>query len=118
MAKRGGFPGGAMPGNMNNLMKQAQRMQRQMEETTKELEEKEITASAGGGAVSVTVSGKKEVLSVKLSEEVVDPDDIEMLEDLIMAATNEALRQIEEASQQSMSKITGGLGGLGGGFPF
>ena len=82
MAKRGGFPGG-MPGNMNNLMKQAQRMQRQMEETTKELEEKEYSASAGGGAVTVTVSGKKEVLSVKLAEEVVDPDDIEMLQDLI-----------------------------------
>ena len=117
MAKRGGFPGG-MPGNMNNLMKQAQKMQKQMEEATKELEEKEITAAAGGGAVEVTVSGKKEVVKVKLSEEVVDPDDIEMLEDLIRAATNEALRQIEEYSQQSMSKITGGMGGLGGGFPF
>ena len=117
MAKRGGFPGG-MPGNMNNLMKQAQKMQKQMEEATKELEEKEITAAAGGGAVEVTISGKREVTKVKLAEEVVDPDDIEMLEDLIMAATNEALRQIEEASQQSMSKITGGLGGMGGGFPF
>ena len=118
MAKRGGFPGGAMPGNMNNLMKQAQRMQRQMEEAQKELEEKEVTAAAGGGAVEVTVSGKHEVTKIKLSEEVVDPDDIEMLEDLIMAATNEALRQIEELSQASMAKITGGLGGLGGGFPF
>lgn len=118
MAKRGGFPGGAMPGNMNNLMKQAQRMQRQMEETTKELEEKEYSASAGGGAVTVTVSGKKEVLSVKLAEEVVDPDDIEMLQDLIVAATNEALRKMEEESQAAMSKLTGGLGGLGGGFPF
>lgn len=118
MAKRGGgFPGG-MPGNMNNLMKQAQKMQRQMEETTKELEEKEVTATAGGGAVEVTVSGKKEVVKVKLAEEVVDPDDIEMLEDLIVAATNEALRKMEELSQQSMTKITGGLGGLGGGFPF
>ena len=117
MAKRGGFPGG-MPGNMNNLMKQAQRMQRQMEETTKELEEKEYSASAGGGAVTVTVSGKKEVLSVKLAEEVVDPDDIEMLQDLILAATNEALRKMEEESQAAMSKLTGGLGGLGGGFPF
>ncbi|MCI9137054.1 MAG: YbaB/EbfC family nucleoid-associated protein [Lachnospiraceae bacterium] len=117
MAKRGGFPGG-MPGNMNNLMKQAQKMQKQMEEATKELEEKEVTAAAGGGAVEVTISGKKEVTKVKLAEEVVDPDDIEMLEDLIMAATNEALRQIEEASQQTMSKITGGLGGIGGGFPF
>ena len=117
MAKRGGFPGG-MPGTMNNLMKQAQRMQRQVEETTKELEEKEYSASAGGGAVTVTVSGKKEVLSVKLAEEVVDPDDIEMLQDLIVAATNEALRKMEEESQAAMSKLTGGLGGLGGGFPF
>ena len=116
MAKRGGFPGGmGMPGNMNNLMKQAQRMQRQMEEKQKELEEKQYSASAGGGAVTVTVSGKKEVLSVKLSEEVVDPDDIEMLEDLIMAATNEALRKMEAETQAVMSKLTGGLGG---GFPF
>ena len=115
MAKgRGGFPGG-MPGNMNNLMKQAQKMRRQMEEATKELEEKEVTASAGGGAVEVTVSGKKEIVKIRLAEEVVDPDDIEMLEDLIMAAANEALRQMEEMSQQSMAKITGGLGG---GFPF
>ena len=117
MARRGGFPGG-MPGNMNNLMKQAQKMQRQMEENQKALEEKEFTATAGGGAVEVTISGKREVTKVKLQEEVVDPDDVEMLEDLIMAATNEALRQIEEISAQSMSKITGGLGGMGGGFPF
>jgi len=117
MAKRGGFPGG-MPGNMNNLMKQAQRMQRQMEETTKELELKEYTAAAGGGAVSVTVSGKKEVTAVKISPEAVDPDDVEMLEDLIMAATNEAFRQMEEANSAAMSKLTGGLGGMGGGFPF
>ncbi|MDE7308375.1 MAG: YbaB/EbfC family nucleoid-associated protein [Lachnospiraceae bacterium] len=114
MAKRGGFPGG-MPGNMNNLMKQAQRMQRQMEETTAALEEKEVTAAAGGGAVEVTVSGKKEVVKVKLAPEAVDPDDIEMLEDLIMAAVNEALRKMEEMTQSEMAKITGGLGG---GFPF
>ena len=117
MAKKGGFPGG-MPGNMNNLMKQAQKMQKQMEDSNKELETKEFTATAGGGAVEVTVSGKKEVTKVKLSEEVVDPEDIEMLEDLILAATNEALRKMEEATQSQMSKITGGLGGLGGGFPF
>lgn len=117
MAKRGGFPGG-MPGNMNNLMKQAQKMQRQMEETTKELEEKEYTASSGGGAVSVTVSGKKEIVAVKLSEEVVDPEDIEMLQDLIVAAVNSALHQMEEESSSAMAKLTGGLGGLGGGFPF
>ena len=119
MAKRGGFPGGGMgmPGNMNNLMKQAQKMQRQMEEAQKELEEKEITATAGGGAVEITVSGKREITKVKLAEEVVDPDDIEMLEDLIMAAANEAFRKLEEESQSSMSKITGGMGGLGG-LPF
>lgn len=117
MAKRGGFAGG-MPGNMSNLMKQAQRMQRQMEETRQELDEKEYTASAGGGAVSVTVSGKREVVSVKLAEEVVDPDDIEMLQDLVVAAVNEALRAAEEDSVAAMSKLSGGLGGMGGGFPF
>ncbi len=115
MAKRGGFPGGGMPGSMNNLMKQAQRMQRQMEEGQKELETKEFTAKAGGGAVEVTVTGKKEITKVKLSEEVVDPEDIEMLEDLIVAAANEALRQADEANTELMSKMTGGLGG---GFPF
>ena len=114
MAKRGGFPGG-MPGNMNNLMKQAQKMQRQMEVTQKEMEEKEYEATAGGGAVTVKVSGKKEVTAIKIAEEVVDPDDIEMLQDLIMAATNEALRQMEEASASNMSSLAGGLGG---GFPF
>ncbi|MBO5292024.1 MAG: YbaB/EbfC family nucleoid-associated protein [Lachnospiraceae bacterium] len=117
MAKRGGFPGGGMPGNMSNLMKQAQRMQRQMEESQKELEVKEFTAAAGGGAVEVAVNGKKEIVKVKLSEEVVDPDDIEMLEDLIMAATNEAMRQADEANAEIMNKMTGGLG-LGGGLPF
>lgn len=116
MAKRGGFPGGkGMPGNMNNLMKQAQRMQRQMEESQKELETKEFTAKAGGGAVEVTVTGKKEVTKVKLSQEVVDPDDVEMLEDLVMAATNEALRMAEDANAEVMNKMTGGLGG---GLPF
>ena len=100
MAKRGGFPGGGIPGNMNNLMKQAQKMQRQMEENQKALEEKEFTAAAGGGVVEVTISG------------------IEMLEDLIMAATNEALRKVEEETNAVMSKLTGGLTGMGGGFPF
>ena len=104
MAKRGGFPGGGMPGNMNNLMKQAQRMQRQMEEKQKEIEEKEWEASAGGGAVT-------------LSPEVVDPDDIEMLQDLIIAAANEALRKMEEEQNEVMNSLAGGLGGLGG-FPF
>ena len=90
-------------------------MQKQMEENQRALEEKEFTASAGGGAVEVTISGRKVVTAVKIQEEVVDPDDIEMLEDLIMAATNEALRKVEEESAAVMSKLTGGLGG---GFPF
>ncbi len=110
MAKRGGFPGGGgMPGNMANLMKQAQKMQRQMEEQQKEMEVKEFTATVGGGVVEVTVSGKRELTSVKLAEEVVDPDDIETLEDLVMAAVNEALRQVEEANSSAMGKLTGGM---------
>ena len=86
-----------------------------MEESQKELETKEFTAKAGGGAVEVTVTGKKEITKVKLSEEVEDPDDIEMLEDLVVAAANEALRMAEEANTEMMGKMTGGLGG---GFPF
>ncbi|MBS7239511.1 MAG: YbaB/EbfC family nucleoid-associated protein [Acetatifactor sp.] len=113
MAKRGGFPGG-MPGNMNNLMKQAQRMQRQMEESQKEMETKEFTAKTGGGAVEAVVNGKKEVLRIKLAEEIVDPEDIETLQDAILAAINEALRQADEANAEIMGKMTGGLGG----FPF
>ena len=113
MAKRGGFPGG-MPGNMNNIMKQAQRMQRQMEEQQAELESKEFTASAGGGVVEVTVTGKKEITKVKIDPEAVDPEDVEMLEDMIVAACNEALRKCEEETQAQMSKITGNLGGMGG----
>ena len=89
-------------------------MQRQMEEGQKELETKEFTATAGGGAVEVTVTGKKEIVRVKLAEDAVDPDDIEMLQDLIVAATNEALKQAEDANNEMMGKMTGGLGG----FPF
>ena len=104
-----------MPGNMANLMKQAQKMQRQMEEQAKEMETKEFTATAGGGAVEVTVSGTKKVLSLKLDEEAVDPDDVEMLEDLIAAAVNEAVRVVDEASEKEMGALTGGLNipGLG-----
>ena len=118
MARRGGFPGGMPAGNMNNIMKQAQKMQKQMEENQKALEEKEFTAAAGGGAVEVTISGKKEVTKVKISEDAVDPDDVEMLEDLIMAATNEALRKVEDEAAKAMGKLAGGLGSMGGGFPF
>ena len=114
MAKRGGFPGG-MPGNMNNLMKQAQKMQRQMEESQRELEATEFTAKAGGGAVEVTVTGKKQVTNIVLSQDVVDPDDVEMLQDLIMAAINEAMKMADDASANMMSSLTGGMGG---GFPF
>ena len=100
-----------MPGIMANLMKQAQKMQRQMEEQAKEMETKEFTATAGGGAVEVTVSGTKKVLKVKLDEEAVDPDDVEMLEDLIVAAVNEAMDKVDEVSASAMSKFTGGMGG-------
>ena len=109
MAKRGGFPGG-MPGNMGNLMKQAQRMQRQMEEKTKEMEEKEWEGTAGGGAVKVKVSGKKEIVAVKLSEEIVDPDDIEMLEDLVMAAVNDALTQADAMEKSLKGDMPAGFG--------
>ncbi len=112
MGKRGGgYPGGGMPGNMNNLMKQAQKMQKQMEEQTKELEEKEFTSTAGGGAVEVKVTGAKKIVSIKLDEEVVDPEDVEMLEDLLVAAINEAFDNVDEESAQVMSKYTGGKGG-------
>ena len=109
MAKRGGFPGG-MPGNMNNLMKQAQKMQKQMETQQAELEAKEFSAAAGGGVVEVTVTGKREVTKVKIDPEAVDPDDVEMLQDLLIAAVNEGMRQVDAVVEQEMSKITGGLG--------
>ena len=109
MAKRGGYPGGMMPGNMNNLMKQAQKMQKQMEEATKELEEKTYEATAGGGAVCVKMSGKKELSEVKIKPEAVDPDDVEMLEDLILTAVNDVIKQVDNASASKMSSITGGL---------
>ena len=115
MAKRGGFPGGGMPGNMANLMKQAQKMQRQMEESQKELAEKEYTAAAGGGAVEVTVSGKKEVVKVKLAEEVVDPDDIEMLEEAdIGVCPKNAQPDVKDISDVILSKTSneGAIAGL------
>ncbi len=109
MAKKGGMPGGM---NMNNLMKQAQKMQKQMEEAQENLEASEITASAGGGVVEVTVSGNKEIKNIKIDPDVVDPEDVETLEDLVTAAVNEAIRKMEEQTQEEMSKITGGMGGL------
>ena len=113
MAKRGGYPGmGGM--NMNNMMKQVQKMQKQMEEQQKALEEAEFSATAGGGAVQVTVSGKKVLTKVTLDPDAVDPDDVEMLEDLIMVAVNDAMKKVDDANSASMAKMTGGMGG----FPF
>ena len=109
MAQRGGFQGG-MPGNMTNLMKQAQRMQRQMEEMQKELEEKEYTVTAGGGAVELVITGSNVVKAVTLKPEIVDPDDVEMLQDLLVAAFNEALRKVSSEKQSAMGGLTGGFG--------
>ncbi len=104
---RGGFPG--MGGNMNNLMKQAQKLQKQMEDAQRELENKEFEASVGGGAVTVTVTGKKVLTKVSIKPEVVDEDDVEMLEDLVLTAVNEALKKAEDETNASMGKLTGGL---------
>ena len=101
-----GFGGGM---NMQALMKQAQQMQEQLKKAQDELKESEFIGSAGGGMVNVTVSGAKEVLAVSIKPEAVDPDDVEMLEDLVLAAVNEALRQYETASDATVSKITGGM---------
>ena len=115
MAK-GGFRGGSYGGGgMNmNMIKQAQKMQQDMLKMQAEMEEKEYEATAGGGVVSAKVSGKKEVVSITIDPEAVDPDDVEMLQDTIVAAVNEALRKAESSMAESMSKITGSLGGLGG----
>lgn len=102
-------PAGGM-GNMQKQMQQMQQMQRKMEELQGEIDIMETSATSGGGAVTVTVTGKKEIKEIQLKPEVVDPDDIEMLQDLIMAAANEALRQMEEISQTEMNKLTGSLG--------
>lgn len=111
MAK-GGFPGGFGGGNMNNLMKQAQMMQKQMADMQKEMELAEFEASVGGGAVSVKVNGKKEILGINIKPEVVDPEDVEMLEDLVLSAVNEALRKAEEETANKMGNLTGGMPGL------
>jgi len=105
MARRGGYMGG-MPGNMNNLMKQAQRMQRQLEENKKKLEETDFTVTSGGGAVRLTVSGTRVVRDLQIDPEAVDPDDVEMLQDMLVIAFNDAMKQIDEASE----KLTGGMG--------
>jgi len=99
-------PGG---GNMNNMIKQAKQVQEKIVKMQEELKEREVEASSGGGAVTATVNGKQEVLKIKIKPEVVDPDDIEMLEDLVMTAINEAIRQSQEMVSTEMAKITGGF---------
>ncbi len=114
MAKRGGFPGGkGNMGNIGNLMKQAQKMQKDMEKIQEELAEKTVEATAGGGAVKVVATGKKEISLIEISPEVVDAEDVEMLQDLIMAAVNEALRMADEMTNKEMGKVTG-MGGMPG----
>ena len=103
-----GYGGGAS--NMQGMLKQAQKMQAQIAQVQAELEEKEHTVSVGGGAVQVVMTGKKELKALTIKPEVVDPDDVEMLQDLIIVAVNEGIRQIEEISNSEMSKLTGGLG--------
>ena len=101
-------PGGG-PSNMQAMLKQAQKMQEDMAEKQAELEEQEYEVAAGGGVVNVKINGKKEILSVKIDPEVVDPDDVETLEDLIVAGVNEAIKKVEAISAEEMQKITGSM---------
>lgn len=105
---RGKFPGMG-GGNMGNMMKQMQKMQKQMEETQKDVEEKEIEVTAGGGAIKAVVNGKRELISIEIDESVVDSEDVEMLEDLVLAAVNEGLRKAEAMMEKEMGKLTGGM---------
>lgn len=108
MSKRGGFPGG-MGGfggmNMNNLMKQAKKMQEEMQKSQEELSSKEFDSTAGGGAISVKVTGEKVIKEIKIKPDVVDLDDVEMLEDLILTCVNEALRKVDSAQSQEFGKF-------------
>jgi DNA-binding protein, ybaB/ebfC family len=104
---RGGFRGGQP--NMNNMMKQMKKMQEEMEKTQADIEEKEFESTSGGGVVKATVNGKREVTSLKIDPDVIDPEDSEMLEDLVIAAVNDAMKRADEYSSESMGKLTGGL---------
>ena len=108
----GGFGGGFGGGNMQQLMRQAQKLQDQMAKTQEDLENREYTAQAGGGMVTVVVSGKRELKSINIKPECVDPDDVDMLQDLILAAVNEAIRNGEQAREAEMGKLTPGMGGM------
>lgn len=108
MARHGGFPGMGM-GNMQQLQRQMQKLQQQMANTQEQLEARSYEATSGGGMVTATVSGKKQLVSLTVKPEAVDPEDVEMLQDMIVAAVNEALRQADEATEKEMGKLTGGL---------
>ena len=110
MARHGGFPGMGMGGNMQQLARQAQKLQQQMTEKQAELEAQEFEASAGGGMVTAKVTGKKQLVELVIKPEAVDPDDVELLQDMVVAAVNEALRQADETVEREMGKLTGGLG--------
>lgn len=111
MGKYKGFQGAGMNTNknMNNVIRQAQKMQEEMEKVQEELEDKTVEATAGGGAVTVVVNGKKELISIKIQPEAVDPDDVETLEDLVLVAVNDAIKQADDMMAEGMSEVTGGL---------
>lgn len=107
MAKKfSGFPGG---GNMNNMIRQAQKMQQEMEKAQEEIEQNEIETSSGGGMVTVKINGKKQLTEVTIKPEAVDPDDVEMLQDLVMVAVNDAIKKVDEIAAEKMSRLTGGM---------
>ena len=109
---RGGFPGIPGGGNMQQLIRQAQKMQEKMVEMQEELDERTYEASSGGGMVTAKISGKRELLELTIDEKAVDPDDVELLQDMILAAVNEALRTGEETRETEMNKLGGGMGGM------
>ena len=109
MARHGGFPGMGMGGNMQQLARQAQKLQQQMTEKQAELEAQEFEASAGGGMVTAKVTGKKQLVALTIKPEAVDPEDVELLQDMVLAAVNEAIKQAEDTVEREMGKITGGM---------
>ena len=115
MAK-GRFPMGGIPGggNMNNMIKQAQKMQENILKAQQEIEEATYDITAGGGAVNLTVNGSCQITKLQINPDVVDPDDVEMLEDLIMSAVNEAVKTVEAKKTEKLGRVTGGFGGMGG----
>ena len=104
---------GGGPQNMNAMLRQAQKMQEDMEALQADLDAREYEISAGGGVVGVKINGKKEILSIDIQPEIVDPDDIETLSDILVAAVNEAIKRVDDTNASEMSKVTGGMGGLG-----